>query len=242
MTNIEDLAKNVYQNTDGIYYANSISKVSYPEDGNEKTFLLEENSFWFRHRNKVIIKAIKKYADGMHFFDIGGGNGYVAKGVQENNQDVTLVEPGIQGAQVAKKRGIKSVLCSTLDDAGFKPSSMETAGMFDVVEHVENDIDFLENIHGYLKESSRVFITVPAYNFLWSKEDVDAGHYRRYTLKSLKKVVTKAGFTPLIQAISSLHLSYLFSYFVLYLLGSALIRTLMILKNIKRNIRKAGVS
>jgi hypothetical protein len=39
----------------------------------------------------------------------------------------------------------------------------------------------------------RVYITVPAYQWLWSDEDILAGHFRRYTLQSLRSVLDKAG-------------------------------------------------
>ena len=45
-----------------------------------------------------------------------------------------------------------------------------------------------------MKKSGLLFITVPAYSFLWSNDDRFAGHYRRYTLKSIKKKLTDIGF------------------------------------------------
>lgn len=42
------------QNNDGIYYAAESGVISYPEEGNEACFELEDRSFWFRHRNARI--------------------------------------------------------------------------------------------------------------------------------------------------------------------------------------------
>lgn len=39
---------------DGIYYAIGSEAVSYPEEGNEACFEIEDQSFWFRHRNDCI--------------------------------------------------------------------------------------------------------------------------------------------------------------------------------------------
>jgi hypothetical protein len=36
--------------------------------------------------------------------------------------------------------------------------------------------------------------TVPAFSFLWSEEDVLAGHFRLYTLSSISKVLKSSGF------------------------------------------------
>ena len=50
-----------------------------------------------------------------------------------------------------------------------------------------------------------LYLTVPAYQFLWSQEDVEGGHFRRYTLSNLKKKITHSGFD-----IS--YSSYIFTY------------------------------
>ena len=69
----------------------------------------------------------------------------------------------------------------------FKHNSIDSVGLFDVVEHIEDDCSFLNNINKYLKDDGYVYITVPAYNFLWCKEDDDADHYKRYTTIGLKE-------------------------------------------------------
>jgi hypothetical protein len=39
---------------DGIFYASAGAAISYPDEGNEARFQIEEKSFWFRHRNDCI--------------------------------------------------------------------------------------------------------------------------------------------------------------------------------------------
>ena len=51
-------------------------------------------------------------------------------------------------------------------------------------------------------------MTVPAYHFLWSVEDVEAGHYRRYTKQSLSALLSINGFEVE-------YIGYLFSFIVL---------------------------
>jgi hypothetical protein len=52
---------------------------------------------------------------------------------------------------------------------------------------------------------------VPAYNLLWSNEDEDAGHFRRYTLKSLSSLLEGCGFKIIFG-------SYIFSFLPLPIL------------------------
>lgn len=178
---------------DGILFSRKESQVSYPESGNKNCFELEDSSFWFIHRNQCILQMARKFCPDALFFDIGGGNGYVAKGLEDHGFKTVLIEPGLAGCQNARKRQLRTIVCSTLENASFKKNSLPTVGLFDVVEHIENDQAFLESITAFLKPGGFVFITVPAYQALWSNEDKDAGHFRRYSLHQLEQVIRKAG-------------------------------------------------
>ena len=107
---IIELTKNLVLGNNGIYYSRFSSNVSYPEDGNDSYLLIEENSYWFNHRNNVIAANIKKYNKEKVFFDIGGGNGFVSKRMQDEGFDVFLVELGEIGAINSYERGVKNVL------------------------------------------------------------------------------------------------------------------------------------
>lgn len=179
---------------DGIWYANKKSPISYPDDGNDVCFQIEDDSFWFKHRNNCIVQLVKKYAPTGLFFDIGGGNGVVSKAIENAGIQSVLVEPGERGCINAQKRNLSNIICSTLENAGFEKNSVPVIGVFDVVEHFEHDIDFLNNIHSYLVKGGLVFVTVPAYSFLWSTEDDEAGHHNRYTINSLVKKLNTVGF------------------------------------------------
>ena len=194
--NIEKFADNLFLSDDGIWYScNEKVEVSYPEEGNANSFEVEDNSFWFKHRNESIKAIVKYYSSELGtFFDIGGGNGYVAKCLQDSEIPVVLVEPGRIGALNASKRGVKNVVCSTFENAGFKKSSLDAVGLFDVVEHIDDDLQFMSSIHSFLKQDGKVFITVPSYQWLWSEEDVVAGHYRRHTVASLSRLLRDSGF------------------------------------------------
>jgi SAM-dependent methyltransferase len=180
---------------DGIWYSSSASKISYPEDGNSTCFELEENSFWFKHRNSVILEVLKNFPpQSGAFFDVGGGNGFVASAIQRKGLPVILIEPGKTGIQNAKKRGIVNLLSSSLGDLQINESSISAIGLFDVLEHIEKEKEFLGQILKILKYDGRMYLTVPAYNLLWSAEDIYAGHYRRYNLETITKIIKEAGF------------------------------------------------
>jgi hypothetical protein len=49
-------------------------------------------------------------------------------------------------------------------------------------------------IHALMEPNGRLYLTVPAYQWLWSVVDDDSGHYRRYTIKSLWDIFSCSGF------------------------------------------------
>lgn len=193
---ISSLSSKLRKAGDGIWYAPDVQIVSYPSEGNDNCFAVESTSWWFKHRNDCIVSLVEAFLPPSRgcIFDIGGGNGFVAQGLAEAGIEVALVEPGLAGARNAKARGIDNVVCATIDTAGFAPDSLPAVGLFDVIEHIEDDVGFLQGICGILRNDGRLYATVPAYQWLWSDEDIKAGHYRRYTRERICEVLLKAGF------------------------------------------------
>jgi SAM-dependent methyltransferase len=177
-----------------IWSSSESSIISYPEDGYNACFDMEETSFWFRHRNNSIVSLVKKYSPTHLFFDIGGGNGFVSKAIEDEGIEVLLVEPGHEGVLNAKKRNVKNVFCGTLNDLSGFQGEIQAIGTFDVIEHIKDDTQFVNEVCRMLKQGGIFFATVPAYKFLWSEEDTDAGHFRRYTRKSITSLLKDNGF------------------------------------------------
>ncbi len=105
-----------------------------------------------------------------------------------------MLEPGPIGALNGKQRGIPTVICAAAGTAGIRPSTLNAVGVFDVIEHIEDDLDFLRSLRALLKPGGRLYVTVPAYSALWSGEDISAGHFRRYTCESIGARIRQAGF------------------------------------------------
>lgn len=196
MLDVSKLSLNIEMKENGIWFSKEHTSVHYPEEGNEWCQQIEENSFWFKHRNNCITTIMKHYPPSGPIFDIGGGNGFVAIAIQKAGYDVIMVEPGISGARHARKRGIDTVICSTIENVGFAGNSLAAVGLFDVIEHIPADIDFLKTIRRSLGPHGRLYITVPSYQFLWSADDEFACHFRRYSMKTLLARLEESGFSP----------------------------------------------
>jgi SAM-dependent methyltransferase len=188
------LAPTLERRPPGIWFARRQAAVSYPAGGNAACLQVEDSSFWFRHRNRCIVNLVRRFRPLGPLLDVGGGNGYVARGLQQAGVDCVLVEPGVEGALAAHTRGVANVICARLEDAGLPSGSFAAIGLFDVLEHLEDDAAALGAIHDLLAPNGYLFVTVPAFQALFSAEDVAAGHHRRYSAARLKRSLRQAGF------------------------------------------------
>ena len=181
----------------GVWRDNCSIQLLYPEGGNQTCYEIEDQSFWFAHRNRCIQAAVQKYGAGNCFLDVGGGNGYVTKALQDDGFFTVLIEPGIQGCQNARSRGVASIICAGMENLDFTNEKVTSVGLFDVLEHIEDEDSFLNSVKGALIFKGKLFLTVPAHLWLWSHEDVAEGHCRRYSMETLRAVLERNGFKVL---------------------------------------------
>lgn len=135
------------------------------------------------------------------FLDVGCGDGFISAHLatlypksQFYGVDLALTPELIE--TIKDKRGLPNMqLAVTLDDlAALKAPPADVIFLFDVIEHVEDETALLEELaHKHLAPGGVIFITVPAYNWLYTSHDAVLGHHRRYSLASLKQTCNNAG-------------------------------------------------
>ena len=186
----------------GIWRLAQNSSVCYPKAGNQEAFALEADSVWYRHRNQCLVAAIRRFPPSGPIWDIGGGNGCVTQALLDAGFPAVLLEPDPQAVLNAKKwRLLPLVLCGALENSGLETGSIAAVGIFDVLEHIQDDRAALDTIHRILKPGGILYGAVPAHQWLWSHHDVALQHHRRYNERELLKILSR-----------SFHLLY-FSYF-----------------------------
>lgn len=192
---IASITSDLSEERPGFWTSGQEQKISYPALGHKQSLGVEDQSFWFEHRLACITTVFSRFPPPGFIIDVGGGTGFVASGLKSAGYETSVMEPGRDGAEAAYSRGVRPVLQMTLSEAGFIPGSIPSVGMFDVLEHIEDDVGFLVNLRSLLAADGRLYLTVPAYSWLWSVDDHAAGHFRRYTDRSLRVVLLRAGFS-----------------------------------------------
>jgi SAM-dependent methyltransferase len=165
----------------------------------EPLFATEDRHFWFLARNRVICKLAAKAipaANNGRILEVGCGTGFVMRALENEfpSEQVTGMDLFLEGLRYARQR-VQSDLVQA--DLAFPPfeGGFDLVGMFDVLEHIEDDHEVLDHLFKLVKPGGSLLLTVPADPGLWSYFDVASHHVRRYTLDELNDKVKAAGFT-----------------------------------------------
>jgi SAM-dependent methyltransferase len=160
---------------------------------------LEPRSFWFRARNDLLVWALRTYLGGAtRFLEVGCGTGFVLAAIHRGfpGLEVMGAELYPEGLDVARRRlpGVPLVQMSALDIPFTE--SFDAIGVFDVLEHIEDDEGALRQMRHAVAPGGGMLVTVPQHPSLWSAADDIAGHLRRYRRDELLAKANRAGWEP----------------------------------------------
>lgn len=160
-------------------------------------YALEARNYWFRARNALLTWALRKYfADAENFLEIGCGTGFVLSGVAAAMPQLAVhaSEVSSAGLPYAARRAPQAQLFQMDARAIPYTEHFDIIGLFDVLEHIDADVQVLVQAHRALRHGGGLILTVPQHKFLWSQYDEQAHHVRRYGAADLRRKVTQAGF------------------------------------------------
>ena len=163
---------------------------------------------WEETRLQVIADKLKKATatlqkDEIWVLDMGCGDAYVAYRLALIFSKFhflcvdTAFTPELRTKLKDQIRSDRVTLIANLNEAEASyTGAVDLVFLFDLIEHIENDVDFLKELRTspLFSDDTKIFITVPAFQFLFSNHDVFLKHYRRYTIGTLKNAVAQAGF------------------------------------------------
>ncbi|WP_417913876.1 class I SAM-dependent methyltransferase [Candidatus Electronema sp. JM] len=155
----------------------------------------QETHWWFSARRLIIEQMLDalKLKENSKILEIGCGTGANLKLLEKYGQ-VSATEIDSYALNYTRKFFHGNLRQGSLpDNTPFFGEKFDLICMFDVIEHVENDMAALSNISNFLSSNGMVFITVPAYQWLYGEHDRINHHYRRYTVGRLKKLTNNSG-------------------------------------------------
>lgn len=159
---------------------------------------VENKHWWFIARRKIIEGVIRSFElpPGSNILEIGAGTGGNLKMLSQfgNVRAVEMDEYAREMAirQTEGKIDIEYGRCP--DAIPFGNIRFDLICMFDVLEHVQEDVQTLSVLRSRLTANGRLLITVPAYQWMWSGHDEFLHHMRRYTRRELGEKLQNTGY------------------------------------------------
>jgi len=164
----------------------------------ESLFQMEQKHFWHTGRREIILDVIKRNIPDWQrcrMLEVGCGNGSVTAFLKHNGIQIEGGDLYSEGLAYCRQQ-LDSVPLYQLDVLALPfRDEFDLIGMFDVLEHIDDDDRALSEIGSALKPGGWLLITVPAYRFLWSYFDKLSKHKRRYSREEVIDKLEQAGFT-----------------------------------------------
>ncbi len=158
---------------------------------------VEEKHFWFRIRRKWIFDRIKKFVlPPAKILEIGCGTGNVSSFLARKGYQVTGCE--YYSEAISRAWPSFQIIQGDANGLPFEDNSFDVIGLFDVIEHFEDEITLLQEAVRVVKDKGIVVITVPAREELWSWFDEISLHKRRYAKEGLRKIFMELHLNTLI--------------------------------------------
>lgn len=155
----------------------------------------EDAHFWHIARNELIASRLRALGvgRGARFLELGCGGGAVSAHLSREGLDVTGVDGHLPRVTEAARRApsAKFYVHDLSKGVDALPTSFAAAGLFDVIEHLDDPAQALDAAVGKVEPGGHVVGTVPALMALWSDYDAKGGHRLRYDQRTLRDVLSR---------------------------------------------------
>ncbi len=159
-----------------------------------QTHRAEDRHWWYRGRRRVLERVIADLhlPARARILDAGCGSGRNMVELARHGT-VTGMELSNTSVALARERAAGEVIEGSVLEMDFAPDSFDLAVSLDVIEHLDDDLAALRELRRVVAPGGSLLVTVPAYQWLWSRHDEINQHHRRYTRRALQRVAEEAG-------------------------------------------------
>jgi len=170
---------------------------------------VENTHWWFVSRRKLMIELIRSFNKRIpEILDMGCGTGGNLKALNKIGYTCGT-DISTRAVEFCRMNGLDNVIECGIEEIPLKDRSFDIVVCLDVLEHLDNSSAGLAELRRILKDDGRILITVPAFSILWGQHDIALGHRRRYTRKTLTRVLEESGFE-----VTKMSYLYFLSFFV----------------------------
>ncbi|MBX3241118.1 MAG: class I SAM-dependent methyltransferase [Chitinophagaceae bacterium] len=157
------------------------------------------------HFNKWMFNKLAPYFHG-HILEIGSGIGNISSLLLEQYVHVNLSDVKYEYCKILQSKfsgnsNLENIYQLNLEDTSLLNHFPELKKKFDtvlvlnVVEHIKDDKQAINNCKKFLNENGTLIILVPAHQFLYNSIDKELGHFKRYDQKSISSLLGSCGLT-----------------------------------------------
>lgn len=160
---------------------------------------LERTHWWFLARHDIFKTLLKRrvlpgLGDGpVRSLDLGCGMGAHLDFLAEHGP-VVGSDLELACLRHCRDRGHRRVLAADAVRMPAADGAFDVVAAFDVIEHIPDDRGAVRECLRVLRPGGRMFVSVPAWQFLYAHQDRVVHHQRRYTAGGLARVFRDAGF------------------------------------------------
>jgi len=128
---------------------------------------------------------------GQEILEVGAGLGVFTRLLEEDDRNVMAIDKNLYGKKYCDSEISRADITS--EPAGLK-SRFDTVVCMNVLEHIDDDLGALTNMHACLADKGTLLLIVPAFQFAYGPVDRSNEHHRRYSRNSIRSRVRDAGF------------------------------------------------
>ena len=158
---------------------------------------VEDKHWWFVGRRAILESFLQGIVEKIkiqnpNILDVGCGTGANLEMLAQFGESEG-VDVSDDALEFCKAKGLKAHK-GLAESLPFEDESFDVVTALDVVEHLDDDVAGLKEMHRVLKTGGKTLIFVPAFMWLWGVQDDISNHRIRYTKKQIVERLNKAGF------------------------------------------------
>jgi len=158
---------------------------------------VEQAHWWYVARRKIIFDWVfRLLADypAPRVLDVGCGTGFNVEYLRNNGYShVVGLDFSTEALIFCQSRKLSHLVCGDGTRSPLRHESFDVIMALDLIEHLDDDVQALQECARLLRPNGSLILFVPAFNFLWSLQDEVSQHRRRYTAGELEQKLETAG-------------------------------------------------